>query len=215
MFLFFFAAQRFDHYDVIDHPLDPDVRVSIHLREKRGAATVPTPSDSSPLATVATNAGVSVATKANETSVSVGATIGATLDTFKPLLGVNGTGQRKDASTNATVATSIVSDPISADDGKATKPLLSATANPQLNSMPVETKVNETIIDSIDLPDADFNKTLTEHDVAEKEDYYQYYNSTTVVDAQRSKDYWSIERNYTVSNLLSTSHRRAIVSVVK
>lgn len=71
---------------------------------------------------------------------------------------------------------------------------------------------DEISIDTIDKIDIDIenNRTLMEQ---VKEDYFIYYNSTVIVDEAATKKYWSDLGNLNISNLLSKSHRRAMVNI--
>lgn len=139
-----------------------------------------------------------------------------TLTNSPHLLGVNGTGQLKDYSlVENTKSHSAASNSTSISDSK-----LAQTENLGLlhSSNPSETSVSdeyEKVLDSIDKSDDAINKTINEHTTnsTQKKDYFQYYNSVAVIDKNKSNEYWSDDKNYTVSNILSKSHRRAIVSV--
>jgi hypothetical protein len=69
-------------------------------------------------------------------------------------------------------------------------------------------------VSAIDAPIESINKTIEDHYKGShfeyKEDYFQYYNSTKFVDDTRTKQLWDSFQNFTVSALLSKSHRRAI-----
>lgn len=140
--------------------------------------------------------------------------------TTPQLLGVNGTGQRKDYSIpGATVnkaagsvllaahapAPASTSSPNAAD----AKPKINVTSNPGILS-PDDDDFN----DKIDESDEAFNKTRDEFSkgLTQKDDYWVYYNSSSIVDPVRAKELYDSFQNHTVSSLLSKSHRRAIVS---
>lgn len=134
------------------------------------------------------------------------------------LLGVNGTGQRKDYSVSS--PTSLPTSVTSATDNA--KPKLgmtltktSVTSIPSgiLSTSSVATSDEE--FENFDVSEDAFNKTIKDNlgkTGATKEDYFQYYNSTTMVDEKKMNEYWDSWQNFTVSALLSKSHRRAIVS---
>lgn len=144
------------------------------------------------------------------------------------LLGVNGTGQRKDVVN--TVKPTIVSEPISTDASKTTasnnnnnnnsnninKNLGSLNKNEYTtqSSTSIDDDLDSKILESVDMPSENFNRTLTEHFKNEtfRYEHFQYYNSTTIVNEQKSLEYWGNMKNFTISPLLSKSHRRAIVS---
>lgn len=135
--------------------------------------------------------------------------------TQEHLLGENGAGQRKYFANG----TKITPDSLSSDSETLTinKSLqLGAVAQA---TKPVEAEATdnediEKLIGTIDEPEEAINKTITDEltNSTKKVDYFQYYNSTTVVDKNKSEEYWSEKKEYTVSNILSRSHRRAIVS---
>lgn len=129
------------------------------------------------------------------------------------LLGVNGTGQRKDiTSTKPT----IVSEPISTDASKPTVTVnnIKNTKNEYTTPKSIDDELHDSIISEIDKPFENINQTLKDHlqNTTFKEETYQYYNSTTIVNKEKSLEYWSNMKNFTVSSLLSKSHRRAIVN---
>lgn len=138
----------------------------------------------------------------------------------KPLLGVNGTGQLLNiTSTSATpIKPAIVSEPINSDDTKPTKDSTSiksiATPNTTIQaSTTLAPDFEDRLIDGIDESEEAINKTIAAQNVVRKEDYYQYYNTTILIDKEKSIKYWSDLKNFTTSSLLSKSHRRAIVRV--
>lgn len=143
------------------------------------------------------------------------------------LLGVNGTGQRKDysaindtkpvalppstpaqPSTNAEIKSSTIN-----------KSLGATQANPNRAIEEVVGDIEDKLIGDIDESEEEINKTVNAHLADEhlasqvsKTDYFQYYNSTTVIDKNKSDEYWSQKKDYIISSILSKSHRRAIVS---
>lgn len=131
------------------------------------------------------------------------------LERSQPLLGVNGTGQRKDVSNanNTAAKASVVSDPLSADGTKKPPILLNSTSPPSAVDI-----TTEAIVDAVDVPEEDIKKILdSKKNLTQKDDFYDYYNTSTVVDKARSESFWSSVKNFSVSHLLSSSHRRAIV----
>lgn len=145
------------------------------------------------------------------------------LENSQRLLGVNGTGQRKDYSTvNGTKTLDAVALSTQQPNNPDNKPSAinkSLTATQSNNSSKaVETPVSddeEKLIEEIDEPDDTIQKTVDDHtnNQPSKTDYFQYYNSTTTVDKNKSDEYWSQKKDFIISSILSKSHRRAIVSV--
>lgn len=127
----------------------------------------------------------------------------------RPLLGVNGTGQRKD--TMGTVKPIVVSEPINPQASNKTTFLLPSWR--QGDEMPSNLD-DELSFDKFDRDDVLTNQTLLTNNVTTyKEDYHIFYNSTTAtVDESVINKYWSDLKNLTTSTLLSKSHRRAMVS---
>lgn len=214
-------------YDVIGTlPELDDVVVrnkrEVNIDNNKSSIPVSIPSSSSP-ASAASPSGTATPIASNDTQ-------SITLENNKRLLGVNGTGQRL----NITATPSITAP----TDNKATPSVsLSAPANANatiakpskgwtaIKSMVAPTNATsvvaptieatadiDKIIEGVDTAEENINKTI--HDklnVTYKDDYYQYYNSTTLVDQTKSEHYWAELTNFTTSSLLSKSHRRAIV----
>lgn len=180
---------EYNSYIVIDSVPKTDY-LTIKLRDKRDVSTQnPTPSPDN-----------------NETNKPT-----IKLESNQQLVGANGTGQRKDiTNTSTTVKPSVVSDPLNADNAKqSSKTLL----NSPKEASTVTDNVTESIFDEVDVPEESINKTIDSHkNLTLKLDYFNYYNTTTLVDKDRSTEFWSNGKNYTLSHLLSNSHRRAIVS---
>lgn len=229
-FFFFFLkclGSNLYSYHIVGSPsIDLD---HVEFRQKRDVAQPPSPATPSAphpaAAVVSTAAAPATLAAAHQTDPP------KVENPSRPLLGVNGTGQRKDYSaTNGAKATA-VSTP-------STQPQLqqpsintenkSLTINQSLGT--AQTKLSEaemkvlnehdTIIGEIDETDEDFNKTLNKHfaddhleNQVPKTDYFQYYNSTNYIgDRNKSDEYWSQKKDYIISSILSKSHRRAIVS---
>lgn len=146
------------------------------------------------------------------------------------LLGANGTGQRKEYNTTNSAGPVSLPSPASPSQQPSAENK-SSSINQSLGAVqtnssqpPVETPVSdieEADLDKIDTPIEAINKTIQDHLDKEhlvtqlpKTDYFQYYNSTTFVDKNKSDEYWSQKKEYIVSSILSKSHRRAIVSRV-
>lgn len=134
------------------------------------------------------------------------------------LFGANGTGQRKDYSTvsSTKVSDSGPSKPANSDSKSASinTSLGAVSSTKPAPEQPVP-EDEEKLIEGIDEPEEAINKTVEDHVVnqTKKTDYFQYYNSTLTVDRNKSDEYWAVKKNYTISTILSKSHRRAIVSV--
>lgn len=160
-------------------------------------------------------------------------------DLNQQLVGANGTGQRKDYSVPRPTLLSDAK-PIQlgitehatqpAGDGLAatmptklgktlekTVPVVTSSPGASSGTSVVADDSNEDdFLSKIDTPLESINKSIEEHykgfHYEYKEDYFQYYNSTRFVDDTRTKQLWDSFQNFTVSALLSKSHRRAIVS---
>lgn len=147
------------------------------------------------------------------------------------LLGVNGTGQRKEYNTTNSAkpvalppSEASPSQQPSAENKSLTINKSVGAVQPNSSQPSVETPVSDNddkLIGEIDETEEAINKTVNEHITEDhlasqlpKTDYFQYYNSTTVVDKNKSDEYWSQKKDYIVSSILSKSHRRAIVSRV-
>lgn len=145
-----------------------------------------------------------------------------TVDSTPHLLGANGTGQRKDYNvTNGSSMPTVVSEPMNSNSTKIStinKSLgaVAATAAPPTiqTTEATDTDDMEKLIGTIDEPEEAFNKTLDEElsIKTQKVDFFQYYNSTKMVNKNKSDEYWLEKKDYIISNILSKSHRRAIVS---
>lgn len=122
------------------------------------------------------------------------------------LLGVNGTGQRKEYaidgdSVNKTALNT------------STKLLGTAGLNTSLvQESPGRDPISDAInIDTIERTEAELNSTLQEHNITKTfEDNHLYYKSTWSTDKAMSEEFWKkITTNLTVNMMLSNSHRRA------
>lgn len=138
------------------------------------------------------------------------------LEGTQHLLGANGTGQRKDMTNITATQPTIVPDATNSSK----KNNLGATLHSVVGTTPASPIVPEDeyekVVDSIDEPDDTINKTINEHLVNStmKKDYFQYYESVAMTNKNKSADYWTaLGTNFTVSTILSKSHRRAIVSI--
>lgn len=147
------------------------------------------------------------------------------------LLGVNGTGQRKDyaivsikpgaepttvPSVSAGSSVSNIESVLSDGKSKLISKIL-ATSNASSNGSgsspstatvdPLSDAIN---IDTVERTEADFNTTLQNHNITKtQEDYHTYYNSVWTTEKNASDEYWKRLDNMNVSSLLSNSHRRA------
>lgn len=135
------------------------------------------------------------------------------------LLGVNGTGQRKDYSTvNGKTILDVPSKSLATTSDNKSSTInksLGAVQSTKSTEQPINDD-EEKLIDEIDEPEEAINKTVDEHlmNQTHKTDYFQYYNSTTITDKNKSDEYWAEKKDYIISGILSKSHRRAIVSSV-
>lgn len=150
------------------------------------------------------------------------------------LLGENGAGQRKyyppaNNSENGTKISAVLSEPSPSSSSSSSSPAGNPPQkNKTLGAVPSTAGTTETeatvsdqledTIGHIDEPTVDNINNVTLPDefknIAPKTDYFQYYNSTMTVDKNKSDEYWSDnKKEYTISNILSKSHRRAIVSI--
>lgn len=130
--------------------------------------------------------------------------------TQQHLLGENGAGQRKYYPNDTkTVSESLSSGNKTTSINKGLGAVLQSTKQ-------TEMEVTDTDdIGNIDEPEEAINKTITDEltNSTKKVDYFQYYNSTIMVNKNKSEEYWSEKKDYIISSILSKSHRRAIVSV--
>lgn len=202
-------------------------------------SAAPAPSPATQPATLPTNGVAAPSNGATTASTATSAEKSAqtslpTVENQPQLLGVNGAGQRKDYNTTNSakpipLPAATVPSPAAPSQQPTTENKSSATINTSLGTVQpnasqpsVEAAISDSgtkVIDEIDEPEETINKTVNEHLAAEhlanqlpKTDYFQYYNSSTVVDKNKSDDYWSLSKDYIVSSILSKSHRRAIVS---
>lgn len=176
------------------------------LRVKRDISPTSTVSTAATLVTSSTSSPV-LADKQNANGAPIN------LENTPHLLGANGTGQRKDYASRVAMP-----DAFNADaKAQAKKPLLGAVI--PKSSDATENDEYEKVVDTIDESLEAINKTINDHlanstlNSTLKSEYFQYYNSSMFIDKDKSNEYWSENRNYTVSTILSNSHRRAIVSV--
>ncbi|XP_036320326.1 uncharacterized protein LOC118734734 [Rhagoletis pomonella] len=127
----------------------------------------------------------------------------------KPLLGVNGTGQRKDSGSQLSQPkTTIVSDPIQSTLGAAAGFVQETSSNDQSTET-----TEEKLIDNVDVPD---NETVSEieknsYTVNVTNDHHIYYNSSIYVDKAEADRVWEQIKNTSFNSMLSQSHRRAMV----
>lgn len=148
-----------------------------------------------------------------------------------PLLGVNGTGQRKDYSIQKpTLSTEIKSNDSQQSTSESTvtsvgKANLGKTLDKTyMTASPATAGISELtddddLVDKADIPmdtfNATINATLAKEGFKYKDDYFQYYNASQVYNTSYAQDLYNSFQNFTVSSLLSKSHRRAIVSTRK
>ncbi|XP_055844691.1 plexin domain-containing protein 2 isoform X2 [Episyrphus balteatus] len=137
----------------------------------------------------------------------------------KPLLGVNGTGQRKDFSDKLTTKPPVVSDPIQPDATKkpATFPKKTLSGVSSVPTLIISTESPDKIAENVDVPE---NETLSDlenrhYTVNQTSDHHIYYNSTIYVSKDTADEYWSSFKNITPNSMLSASHRRAMTVELK
>lgn len=166
----------------------------------------------------------------NLTGKKLAASLNGTIYTGDHMLGVNGTGQRKDYSivsikpgaepttvpTLSASSSSNVSIESIASDGTSkliAKMLATANNNNPANATstttadPLSDAIN---IDTVEQSEAELNTTLQDHNITKtQEDYHTYYISVWTDEKNASDEYWKRLDNMNVSSLLSNSHRRA------
>ncbi|XP_055592747.1 plexin domain-containing protein 2 [Uranotaenia lowii] len=148
------------------------------------------------------------------------------------LLGVNGTGQRKDypivsmkpGAEPTTVPTPGGSDVnssainVSIETGKGSGQaklgtklgVVESGGNVTTSTTTIDPLSEAINIDTVERSEADFNNTLQNHNITKtQEDYHTYYNSFWTTDKAASDAYWIQLEKMNVSSLLSNSHRRA------
>ncbi|XP_063705486.1 plexin domain-containing protein 2 [Culicoides brevitarsis] len=110
------------------------------------------------------------------------------------LLGVNGTGQRKDYGISST-----------------SSPVLAATiSTPPLNYKNPYMGDDGAFTLDIDEPEEAIDADIAKHNQTKKEDYHVYYNSSVTNDKELIKKHRAELGNMTISNMLSHSYRRAM-----
>ncbi|XP_055621684.1 plexin domain-containing protein 2 [Toxorhynchites rutilus septentrionalis] len=139
------------------------------------------------------------------------------------LLGVNGTGQRRDYSvvsikpgvepttaktpTQGSVLLSAINASIESKGKLEAKLAVSEDSSTTTTLDAVSDAIN---IDTVERTEAELNATLHDHNITKsQEDYHTYYNSVWTTDKNASDAYWKRLDNMNVSSLLSNSHRRA------
>lgn len=224
-----YSIAELHNLDSIDNVVFREKRDTSQLSSAAPTSSVPSPTAPATLSTdgVATSNAAITATVA--AAVAASAEKGSQANQPKienppRLLGVNGTGQRTDYSTvngtkSAGLPASVPSQQTSTENKSST---INKSVGVNLNRS-TETPVTDNqgeLIGEIDEPEEAINKTVNEHLLEEhlasqlpKTDYFQYYNSTLVIDKNKSDEYWSQKKDYIVSSILSKSHRRAIVCI--
>lgn len=210
IFFFFPDNDNYHSYNVDGDILSSLNQYVVQYREKRDTDTQIAP----------------VVNSSNAPTLSPSSTINQKLlpkeATIAPqLLGINGTGQRKDYSIPKTTLLSDARPNLQhgiADSSSVPSPAMSssdAKTKAYVTSSPSEQAADEdAFVDKIDESD-ERNKTINDtaaKDLINKEENWSYYNSTVGVDEKKAKQLWDSFQNFTVSALLSKSHRRAIVS---
>lgn len=135
------------------------------------------------------------------------------LDNTRPLLGVNGTGQLKDL-TDPTKPP-IVSEPINPYDASAAKTKTSTTSSvvpASSNDNSPRTAIDDWI-DNVDISRDETDKLVKKNNFTAKEDDHMYYKSLVLVDNDYVTKYWGNFEQFKTDELLSQSYRRAFVSI--
>lgn len=139
------------------------------------------------------------------------------------LLGVNGTGQRKDYMNNGSLVPTSGLNKLRAElttvIPSSTLPTLdvsTSTSEKDKNNSTQDVTTRDPIsdainIDTVERSEAELNSTLKEHNITKTfEDNHLYYKSTWSKDKAMSEEFWKkITSNLTINGLLSNSHRRA------
>ncbi|XP_011187538.1 plexin domain-containing protein 2 isoform X1 [Zeugodacus cucurbitae] len=201
-----------------------DAHISlVRLREKRQA---PTNYSKNQYDSVSQNVNATAGDAKKTTETAATSNISSIVVPYnaadRPLLGVNGTGQRKDVvGVQLSQPKPTISVPIQLSVGAAAgSPTLTKTT-----TLTQETKVidqstetaEEKLIDNVDVPD---NETLSEiektnYSVNVTNDYHIYYNSSIYVDQAEADRVWESVKNSTHNSMLSQSHRRAMTVELK
>lgn len=82
----------------------------------------------------------------------------------------------------------------------------------QSDEASISNDLDKLITNCFNQPDGDIEQLNANK--SEKINYYQYYNSTIIVDKSKSDEYWANKKEYITSNILSNSYRRAVVSAI-
>ncbi|XP_052862508.1 plexin domain-containing protein 2 isoform X1 [Anopheles cruzii] len=138
------------------------------------------------------------------------------------LLGVNGTGQRKDYSNVSSTIGPIVGGVLKqgvetttlSDQGVVTGSTDESSSVAGLKGFAPDLSTKNPLSDAInssEQSEAELNSTLKEHNITKSfEDNHLYYKSMWSSDVKMSEEFWKkITANLTVNRLLSNSHRRA------
>ncbi|XP_054727149.1 plexin domain-containing protein 2 isoform X2 [Anastrepha obliqua] len=135
----------------------------------------------------------------------------------KPLLGVNGTGQRQESGVQLSQPkTTVVSDPIQPSLGAAAGVLAAGNKSTSVQENGSTDQSTETpeekVIDNVDVPD---NETISEiektnYTVNATNDHHIYYNSSIYIDSAEADQVWEQIKNTAHNSMLSQSHRRAM-----
>ncbi|XP_067638787.1 plexin domain-containing protein 2 isoform X2 [Eurosta solidaginis] len=135
----------------------------------------------------------------------------------KHLLGVNGTGQRRDFGLKLSQPRiTMVSDPIHPTLGDASgvsaKQIEANVGNGSSSNDQSSETLDEKLIDNIDVPSNETFKEIGKHNysINSTNDYHAYYNSSIYIDHTEADRVWSRVKNITFNAMLSQSHRRAM-----
>lgn len=141
-----------------------------------------------------------------------------------PLLGYNGTGQRKEYPTNGSLDPIIGQIKLEAEHietplqistptvGDIAAGITNVSMNIPFSDISTQDPISEAInIDTVERTEAELNSTLQQRNITiRNEDHHLYYKSTWSTDKTMSEEFWkNITSNLTINGLLSNSHRRA------
>ncbi|XP_011198387.2 plexin domain-containing protein 2 isoform X2 [Bactrocera dorsalis] len=217
------TANKFDGTELYrvfpESSSDYDAHIAlVKLREKRDTPTIYAKNQ---YESVPQNANATIGDVKKPVETAAPSNISSIVVPYKaadmPLLGVNGTGQRKDAGLQLSQPkTTIVSAPSQPTVGAAAAHPTVAKNSTLLQEtkaidQPTETP-EEKVIDNVDVPD---NETLSEiqktnYTVNSTNDHHIYYNSSIYVDQAEAERVWESVKNSTFNTMLSQSHRRAM-----
>ncbi|XP_034485471.1 plexin domain-containing protein 1 [Drosophila innubila] len=235
------------------HP-DDVVLLPTHPLHRRRRASPGAPADSAPEATttqglkyqyqsIGSNVSMSSPKDATVTTVA-GSASGNTGSVTHNIhnVGVNGTGQRKDLtsnvdggsnSTNGTTSTNMSAAAAAApavpfaagvQSNPPKKTLMTASQPSQYPKKTIATSsgvqlgsstTESSLNDDIDVPDEVITKEAANQTLTSREDHFDYYSSLLYVNKNETAALWSQMRAIPDNNMLSSSHRRAMTVELK